>query len=352
MIVSNNNQPPLDFFRSLMRRTDKALNADAALHEDYYVQRSGNPLEQDVYKILCDCAKHTPFENTIKLISGAKFPDIVADNLYGVEVKSTKANHWTSIGSSILESTRVEGVERIFITFGKLGKPVAFKSRPYEECLSEIAVTHYPRYQIDMELPPGKTIFDKIGIPYDKLRRMENPVKPVAQYYKSQLKPGESLWWASDEEAEESSAPAIIRLWSDLSPDEKNFYTVMGYSLFPEILQPRSTTKYHRLAIWLVKRHSILNTNIRDQFSAGGQVDIYISNVGRFHMPATFGRIERYHDLISHFILSADESQLQSCWKERISPRRLQQWCKIVSKYSENFDYTYKFLSGLFKTTY
>ena len=75
------------------------------------------------------------------MVSGASFPDIVAKKYYGVEVKSTIKNQWKSIGSSILESTRDQNVERIYLTFGKLGKPVAFRSRPYEQFLSGISVT-------------------------------------------------------------------------------------------------------------------------------------------------------------------------------------------------------------------
>lgn len=51
------------------------------------------------------------------------------------------------IGGSVAEGTRVEDVEHIFILFGKLHKPVEFRTRRYEECLCDIAVTHSPRYK-------------------------------------------------------------------------------------------------------------------------------------------------------------------------------------------------------------
>ena len=164
MIISVNPTPTMAEFALLMKRTDQLLTNDAAKRPKYYVTRNGSPLEDDVKAALDECAIGTPFENTIEKISGQKFPDIVAAKLYGVEVKSTKENHWTSTGSSILESSRVADVERIFMTFGKLGgNPIAFRSRPYEECLSGIAVTHMPRYLIDMRLNQGETIFDKMG---------------------------------------------------------------------------------------------------------------------------------------------------------------------------------------------
>lgn len=146
-----------------MTNTDILLNSEANDREEYYKIRNGTQLEEDVYDALTRCALHTPFEGTILLVSGASFPDIIANKFYGVEVKSTNKNHWSSIGSSILESTRNQNVERIFLTFGKLGAPVTFMSRPYEECLSGISVTHYPRYQINMELEMGETMSSCCG---------------------------------------------------------------------------------------------------------------------------------------------------------------------------------------------
>ena len=93
MIISENKAPSEDLFRQLMANTDVFLNGDAQLREDYYAGRSGQRLEGDVFDAICECAKGTPFENSIQLVSGAAFPDIVAGGYYGVEVKSTKSNH-------------------------------------------------------------------------------------------------------------------------------------------------------------------------------------------------------------------------------------------------------------------
>lgn len=328
MIISENNKPSLEDFHALMKRTDCLLNEEAVEREEYYKNRNGTLLEQDVYDALTRTAKNTVFEGTISLVSGASFPDIVANRFYGVEVKSTNKNHWKSIGSSILESTRIKDVERIFLTFGKLGHPIEFKSRPYEECLYGIAVTHYPRYQIDMELEAGQTIFDKIEVPYDELRNLKNPVAPVAKYYKEHLGAGESLWWAAEDNPEDVVVPLTVRLWSTLTTTMKNEYRARGYALFPEVL----VSKYNRYAMWLVTNCSIIDPHIRDQFSAGGQVDIVTIN-GRFEkMPAAFGRILTYRDLITETILNTKETTLLEYWQvEEISENRIEQWCRIVA---------------------
>lgn len=332
MIISTACERELPEFRELMKKTDVALNTDAKKREDYYSTRGGKKLEEDVYRILCKCAQGTPFDGSVELISGASFPDIVARRMFGVEVKSTEKDHWQSIGSSILESTRDQNVERIYMTFGKLGKPVKFISKPYEDCLSDIVVTHYPRYKIDMQLQEKEelTIFEKMKVEYDELRKMDNPVPVVSKYYKSILKDGQSLWWAADD-SENEAAPMTAKLWTSLSPEEKEQLTVEGYALFPEVLSSSSNKKYNRYALWLATQKGIINTNIRDSFSAGGQVEMPTNAGILIKMPAAFGRIAKYKDYIRKTILEADEKILEEYWQESVSRNRIQQWCDLVA---------------------
>lgn len=339
-----------------MSRTDNLLNYEAKERQEYYSKRNSSLLEEDVFDALCRSAVGTPFDGSIVLVSGASFPDIVAKKYYGVEVKSTIKNHWKSIGSSILESTRDQNVERIYLTFGKLGKPVAFKSRPYEQCLSGISVTHYPRYQIDMELTAGETIFDKMGIAYDELRKMDNPVAPVSRYYKSKLKAGETLWWATGEgeDVAEHAAPPILRLWTSLSAEKKNYYTVQGYALFPEVLIPNSTIKYQRYALWLATDCSIINTNIRDQFSAGGKKEIRFEGETR-KVSAALYRVIKNRQQIEKTILETSAPTLAEYWQvPAISANRMEQWCRLVSMYFAENDETsqyevYRILCNTFR---
>lgn len=354
MIISENNKLPIEEFKSLMDKTDEILNEDAVGKEEYYSKRNGTDLELDVFDALNIASKNTSFQGSIQLVSGASFPDIVANKYYGVEVKSTNKNHWKSIGSSILESTRVPDVERIFLTFGKLGSPVKFKSRPYEECLYGISVTHYPRYQIDMELEKGCTIFDKIGVPYDELRKLENPVTPVSQYYRSKLKPGESLWWASNDDIEKVDAPLTVKLWSTISHEMKEELTVQGYALFPEILNKGNNKKYNRYALWLVTHKGIVNTNIRDSFSAGGKVTFRSATGIEVRLPASFGRIKKYRELIENTLYEIEEDVLKEYWEcDFISENRVYQWCRMVAASAKNdpsvgYELAWSVLKGIF----
>lgn len=340
MIISVNSKPSISQFSELMSKTDILLNYDAQQRPKYYAERGGNPLEDDVKAALDECAKGTPFENTIEKISGHRFPDIVAAKYYGVEVKSTKSNHWTSTGSSILETTRVSDVERIFMTFGKLGgNPIEFISRPYEACLSDIAVTHMPRYLIDMNLKPGQTIFDKIGISYDELRQMDNPIAPVSKYYRSKLKPGESLWWTGDSNNEVVSAK--IRLWNTLDKAEKDFFTVNGCVRFPEIFRGL----YDRYALWLTSQ-GIVDPHIRDQFSAGGKESYCLADGSVCILPAVFRRIHKNQSLIVQTLCSMEPEVKTS---EQVN-ERVQKWISDVLRYVKKDDrnLVYAFLTDVF----
>ncbi len=345
MIVSLNTKPSLSEFRALMKRTDCFLNADALKRHDYYKKRGGNPLEDDVKAALDECAKGTPFENTIEKISGHRFPDIIAARFYGVEVKSTKEDHWTSTGSSIMESTRASDVERIYMTFGKLGgRPIEFLSKPYEECLYGIAVTHMPRYLINMQLREGETIFDKMGVPYDEIRQMENPIAPVSKYYRSLLKPGESLWWAGD--ATDETVSATIRLWKNVPTDEKRRLTTYGCLNYPEIF----AGNYDRYSLWLTSQ-GVVDPHIRDQFSAGGKEPMMLANGDTVKFPGVYRRVKDNKDYFIRLAAIKDSPVLVETTLTRNSDlgKRLIAWCAAVSKLtSMDYDISMDALTTMF----
>ena len=160
MIFSTNSEPNRKEFSSLLDLTITELSSHAKNSSKSVSKLLGRDLEPYVRDVMTKLAIGTAFENSIELIGGQKFPDIVAKKYYGIEVKTTTQNHWKTTGNSVLEGTRVENVERIFLLFARLTNPIQFKCRPYEDCLSEVVVTHSPRYLIDMELENGKTILE------------------------------------------------------------------------------------------------------------------------------------------------------------------------------------------------
>lgn len=333
MVVSVNSEPHKSEFNALLNSTIVELNDQAKKSPKKIELLKGNKLEPYVGNLMTELAVGTAFENSIEVIGGQKFPDIIAKKFYGIEVKTTTQNHWKTTGNSVLESTRVADVERIFMLFGKLGKPIEFKCRAYEECLSEVVVTHSPRYLIDMNLEEGKTIFDKINTSYDTLRQKKNPIKSITDYYKSKLKPGQDLWWIQDTE---QSSNLVINIWNNLSLKEKQETKNKAMVYFPEVFSNRAD-KFARLAIWLVTREAIVCPNVRDLFTAGGKNDYLIKNKVYKNIPRVFIKLFDNIDSLLEILINTSAIELSEYWNEKTTEKRkILDWIDLVSMNSES----------------
>jgi hypothetical protein len=333
MVVSVNSEPHKSEFNKLLNSTIEELNAHAKKSPKKIEELKGNKLEPYVRDVMTDLAVGSQFENSIELIGGQKFPDIVAKKFYGIEVKTTTQNHWKTTGNSVLESTRVDDVERIFMLFGKLGKPIEFRCRAYEECLSEVVVTHSPRYLIDMNLEKGKTIFDKINTSYDALRKKENPIKSITDYYKSKLKSGQDLWWIQDTE---KSSNLVINIWNNLSVKEREEVKNKAMVYFPEVFSNRGD-KFSRLAIWLVTREAVICPNVRDLFSAGGQKSIMIKGKIYHKIPKIYLNLfNRINDILE-ILINTSSFELSEYWNEETTEKKkLTDWITLVGMNSKS----------------
>lgn len=324
MIVATNNQPHKNEFDALLANTLGELN-NQAKNKKSFESLSGRNLEPYIAEVMNTKAVNTPFAGTIECIGGQRFPDIIAYNFYGVEVKTTTQNHWKSTGNSVLESTRIENIERIFMLFAKLASPVEFKCRPYEECLADIVVTHSPRYTIDMNLAKGKTIFDKIGIEYDDLRKRENPIHPIVDFYKSKLKPGEDLWWIDPQAGKASNL--IIRVWNNLDTTEQNFLRAKAMVLFPEIFNK----KFDNFSLWLITNESILCHNLRDIFTAGGRKDFNTQKVSYTNIPQVVYKLLVDINLVTEILKNTTAKELAYYWKTPIKENaKISVWQSLV----------------------
>lgn len=306
MIISRRTDAEQDSFESLLSESKALIEIEAKASPKEYINKTSTDFENSVYNSLLKTSKNTPFEGSIQLIVGHKFPDIVAKKYYGVEVKVTKQNQWRSTGNSVLESTRVEDVERIYLFFGKLASPLEFKYRRYEECLYDIAVTHSPRYLIDMNLGLGKTIFDKMSTEYDTLRKLDNPIKEIVRYYRKIAKRGEETWWMDGGEDIEAVLSPTVTLWSNLPDEKQNQYRNEAMARFPEIFG-NGQTKYQNFATWLAARHGVVDSSLRDRFTAGGQQELIINGTKYSKIPRIFGYLQdnakEVVDIVNHLTL-------------------------------------------------
>jgi hypothetical protein len=286
--------------------------------------------ESVVFEQMSVAAKGTDFEGTVKQTGSHAFPDIVANKYFGVEVKMTLSDHWSSTGNSVLESSRIEDVERIYIMFGKFGGKFDIRYRLYQECLPEISVTHSPRYRINMDLPAGKSIFDKIGIDYDTLRKDQNAIKKIKDYYRKQLKDGEELWWIEQDQDDKAASP-IIKPFRSLSEKEKEDFVIEAMILFPEIFG-NSSTKFERAAAYLIAQYNAVSANLRDLFTAGGQKKLKVKGKSVL-VPQLAYRLHSRAKAIGKKIETMDAETISFYWRsDKLEKDRLIQWKKLLNE--------------------
>lgn len=330
MLISTNKIAETQAFEHLLERLVLELRSTAKRKPDIANSLHGTRLEHYSFDLLKDLAGSTPFDGSIELVSGQLFPDIIAKKYYGVEVKSSKSGSWRSIGSSVAEGTRISGIERIYLLFGKIADPIDFRCRLYQDCLSGVAVTHSPRYTIDMELGVGETFFDELKVSYDALRQQDAPLDIVIEHLRSKLKPGETTWWLSNNNSR--TTKAIVRLWSSLDPEEKELLRLKGFCLFPELLG-RSQNKFHRMLLWLSTEEGIVAGNLRDQYTAGGQVAF--SYQGKdYLLPRILYRLIVSLDKLSSILSQIDSELLQDYWQMSDIEDRVACWIRLCSEYS------------------
>lgn len=284
-----------DAFISLLKTLDVSLNDSLSQAPDHFENLSPLGFEKLIFDSVSKSAEGTVFQDNVKHISGQRFPDIIARIIgnggFGLEVKATTQNKWITTGNSIFESTREPGIDRIYLCMGQLIAPGAFKIRRYEDCLSDIKITHSPRYTIDMSLGSGGTIFDKLQTSYDSLRDSPHPLKEFKKHYREHvLKDGEAVWWLdADHIDEDSSELDFTKLthFNALTTSKQSLLISKMFFLFPEVLTGKNSSKYYRCVEWLLSQ-GVLNHAMRDTFSAGGQVNCKL-NGRMYRLPQVLG---------------------------------------------------------------
>ena len=290
-----------DAFAELMDRAVHTLNINAKNSPHDFGKISASRLElisTEVIKQSCDGLPFSPDE--IYLVSGQRFPDIVAKRCFGVEVKSTTKDHWTSTGSSIVESTRIDSVKDIYMLFGKLGGTPQFRCRPYQDVLYDITVTHSPRYLINMDLPIDSTIFAKMGTSYNEFRTSSDSIERMRRYYREKARQEgkqEMPWWLTSDNINEPINMSV-RLWNSVSIEERTDLMAKGIILFPETLK----SNYNQFVLWLCSYRQIVIPNVRDEFSAGGKIKTVNGKTLTVPVPQIFNRIIKYSKHIEQLL--------------------------------------------------
>ena len=265
---------------------------------------------------------------------------------FGIEVKTSRAQNWKTLGGSIMESTRIEDVDRINVLFAKL-KPFEVRTMKFEDCVSGVSVTHSPRYLIDFNIDPSDSIFNQIGIPYDVVRVQEKPFNCFRDYFREKARQSNTdLWYLADDTGGEEveDFPSLdIKFFSDLHPEEKRRLIARAFLLFPEVLA--KTANYKKISLWLLKM-GILNNSLRDMFSANSNVDVH-----GYMLPSKFERLRIYYNDIVNDILSGETFPIdvQDRYPELSKSEILAQWKIEIFENIESYKGG-KFDPGVFKS--
>ena len=328
-------------FAEFMQKTENCFNERSNADPKRYKKVSPSELEVLTVDMLKEISSSTPFRaEEIKLVAGHSFPDILAESFFGVEVKSTSKDKWTSTGSSIVESTRNQYVENIYMLFGKLGgNPPQFRCRPYQDCLSNIAVTHSPRYMIDMEIKDRKemTIFDKLEVPYNEFCHRNDRIDVVRSYYINQaLSKNEMPWWVGRSTMDETSATLQIRLMNHCTSEERNDLAAQMFILFPQVING----DYTQAALWLCTHRYLLNLNLRDLFSAGGQWKELDGRALKIPYPAVLGRLKEVMHWIEKNLSLKSTLELYEFNRPLYETKnRMEKWLDLVDKEFKKYSY-------------
>jgi hypothetical protein len=243
--------------------------------------------EVTVCEALKDSAKIMGISAQPLHVGGRKFPDIIFEGTqFGVEVKTSKQG-WSCLGNSVLASTRVDGVDRIELVFGSGSSPVIVRSADYKDCVESVQVTHSPRYILNMDLVDGVGYFSGTSFTFEQILNAPDPISLVVEEARLRIGDGEWLWWMGNRN-DSSSAPIVIRKWSKLTDSEQASLIAQTFAYFPEILSPGGAD-YDRVGLWLFTEKSVINTSLRDVFTAGGKVSLVTDNCTIDSVPRILG---------------------------------------------------------------
>lgn len=292
-----------DEFENILKRTKE--ECEAVISQENREFSSGTDFEGFVYNQMEEKIEETyRIKGDLKHEGVSIFPDITCGE-FGVEVKKSQSG-WKSTGNSVNEGNRVSGIEKIYLFF--LNEPEGEISvRSYEDCLYSVAVTHYPRYKIDMEQPPEESVFKQMGIDYEEFREQDYPIQKIRNYMRNQLKKGDKVWWL---DSHERTISATVKPWGKVDTDRKDDLKAELMVLFPEVF----SSEYVGPAIYLLEEYQVLAHNARDLFSSGGEEKVVLEN-GKKEVSRIYKNLQEWAPKIRNILRDAGKEKLQSKWE-------------------------------------
>lgn len=303
----------LEKLHGVSKNVEKKLQSGEAGDKEIK-KLSGTDYENIVYDSLLEAG----FKKNEITHCAQKFPDFIIEDTedgdkIGVEVKKTDAPKWEVIGGSIYESLKND-IKDTYVLMAKMGgdKPEV-RLRKYEECIADLKVTHSPRFYLNLDLEEGEDYLTKNNAK-DLLELTGDDLnKKIRQLLRTQ----KSTWWSEGETI----------AFAELTKEEKGSYLNEGIALFPEVFK----SNYQKFTPWLVYSCYVWCGNVRDIFSAGGDVfdeelHIYIS--------AIMNRTLENSESIKHRIIEMTEEEQLKFWGIETSnvEERINNWLELVEE--------------------
>jgi hypothetical protein len=252
------------------------------------------------------------------------FPDIAVEN-FGVEVKFTLNNTWRSVANSVLETNRMEAIEKVFLVFGKMGGTPEVKWGDYEKCVVHVRTSHVPRFEV--EIAADASLFDLMGITYDEFCKLEmaDKMRYIRSYARARLQKGERLWWLDDTNEAEHSLPIQARLYTTLATEEKNKLRAEAVLLCPSIVKSGGFRhKYDDAVLYLLTYHGVLCHQARDLFSAGSVANPNNDDEGGLYVERALKLME---EDMRQAALTMEDELFVEYWGEAVHPQnRIKRW--------------------------
>ena len=263
------------------------------------------------------------------------FPDIAVGN-FGVEVKFTLNDTWRSVANSILETNRIETVEKVYLIFGKIGGMPEVKWDDYEKSVIHVRTSHVPRFEV--EISADRSLFELMGISYDNFRKLKMNEKMgfIRTYARSRLQKGERLWWLEDNIEAEHAIPIQARLYTNLPIDEKTKLRAEAVLLCPSIVKSgRSKNKYDDAVLYLLTYHGVICHQARDLFSAGSVANPDNDDEGGLYIKRALKLIEKE---IIQASLTMEDSLFIEYWGESVLPeQRIKKWLEKADSLAQDW---------------
>ena len=263
------------------------------------------------------------------------FPDIAVGN-FGVEVKFTLNDTWRSVANSILETNRIDTVEKVYLIFGKMGGIPEVKWNDYDKSVIHVRTSHVPRFEV--EISANRSLFEIMGISYDDFRKlnMNEKMRYIRIYARSRLQKGERLWWLEDNLEADHAIPIQARLYTNLPVEEKTRLRAEAVLLCPSIVKSgRAKNKYDDAVLYLLTYHGVICHQARDLFSAGSVANPDNDDEGGLYIERSLKLIEKE---IIHAALTMDDALFVEYWGESVSPeKRIEKWLEKADALAQDW---------------